>query len=85
MINKRLIIGQIENFHFTWMNEELKKYFKEIIITSNPYFPANEDDVLMVNACLGSFQDQKCKAKFGILLPGFSFHPFKQNFVWFQT
>lgn len=76
MINKRLIIGQIENFHFSWMNEEFKKYFKEVIVTSNPWLPVMEDDVLLVNACLGSFHDMKCKHKFGILLPGFGFHPY---------
>jgi hypothetical protein len=78
MQNRRLIIGQIENFHFSWMNDEFRKYFREVIVTSTPYCPAREDDVLMVNACMGSFQDFPCKRKFGILLPGFSFHPFKR-------
>jgi hypothetical protein len=78
MQNRRLIVGQIENFHFSWMNDEFRKHFREVIVTSNPWFPANEDDVLLVNACLGSFYNLACKRKFGILLPGFGFHPYKR-------
>ena len=77
MIDKRLIIGQIENFHFSWMNGEFGKYFKEVVVTSNPWFPARKDDVLLANAALGSFQRMECRLKFGIMLPGFGFHPFK--------
>lgn len=76
MINKKLIIAQIENFHFSWMNEEFKKYFKEVVVVSSNSYPANEDDILLANTCLGSFQDYPTKLKFGIVLPGFSFHPF---------
>jgi hypothetical protein len=78
MQNRRLIIGQIENFHFTCMNDEFRKYFREVVVTSNPWHPAVDDDVLLVNACLGSFFNVTCKRKFGILLPGFGFHPYKR-------
>ena len=60
-INRRLVIGQpVEDFKFSWMNEEFKKYFKEVVVMWSHCYDTKEDDVILGNCCLGSFQNLKC-------------------------
>jgi hypothetical protein len=83
MINKRLVVAQGgEGFHFSkWDKHEFKKYFKDVIFHSFRDDPEGKiikkDDVLFVYATLARYQDVECFAKFGILYPGFGFHPLK--------
>jgi len=78
MIDRRLVIAQRSGFHFSWLNEEFKKHFREVIVTNDVSFPACREDVLFVNAHLGGFQNIGCGLKFGVLYPGFCFHPWKR-------
>jgi len=78
MIDRRLIIAQREGFHFSWMNSAFRDYYREVVVISDAAYPAREDDVLLVNAFLGDFRHLKCCQKFGILYPGFGFHPYKR-------
>jgi len=78
VVEKRLVIGQREEFHFTWLNEEMGKHFRDLTVTNDPNFSFSPDDVLFVNAHLGMFRGAKCRHKFGVLYPGFGFHPWKR-------
>lgn len=83
MINKRIIIAQKNhNFHFSQHDKyEFKKYFREVVyhyLIDDPELKEiKKDDILFVYAHIGFYEKAAAENKFGILYPGFGFHPFK--------
>jgi hypothetical protein len=81
VINKRLVISEpAREFHFTkWELPEFKKHFSNVIMhyyNEDPQFTQiKKDDILFVFLSLPQYQNVECDFKFGMIYPGFGFHP----------
>ena len=82
MINKRLILGiPHKDFHFSKIDiEDFRKYFSEVIphyhLDDPTFSMIKKTDIIFVYQRFVQYANVECAAKFGILYPGFGFHPF---------